>query len=92
MATSDAALFKNMTATGSVKNGTGVLYGVIVNSNTSGTMKLWDSLSAAGTVIINTFTFTTGVSQTILFPFPINFVTGCFFTLGGTADVTFLYN
>lgn len=85
------ALFKNTAASVQVKAGQGLVYGVVVNSHSSGTMKLWDALTATGTVILNTYTFATG-SQVVLFPEPINFVTGLFFTLGGTADVTFIYN
>lgn len=91
MATVRGALYSNKTATGAVKSERGQIFGVIVNSHTSGTMKLWDNTSAAGSVIVNTYTFPSG-SSVISFPEPVNFNTGLFLTLGGTADITFVYN
>lgn len=91
MASIDGALFSNKIASAQIKAGSGTVYGVIVNSHTAGTMKLWDALTATGTVIVNTFTFAAG-SGVYTFPQAINFNTGLFFTLGGTADVTFLFN
>lgn len=87
----DATNYTRVTATGAIKAGQGLLYGIIVNSHSSGTIKLWDSLSGANTVLMNTYTLPAG-SQVIMFPVPINFVTGLYFTLGGTADITFLVN
>ena len=77
----------NLTASALIKTGAGRVAGFIVNSHTSGTLKLWDNTSAAGTVIINTFTFPAG-SGVYKFPEPISFVTGMFATIGGTADIT----
>lgn len=91
MASIDGAIPSNKSASALIKTGAGMVYGVIVNSHSSGTMKLWDSLTATGTVLVNTFSFATG-SGVYTFPQAINFGTGLFFTLGGTADVTFLYN
>lgn len=81
--------YYNKTATGAVINGAGSLAGVIVNSHTSGTIKLWDNTSAAGNVIVNTFTFPAG-SGVYTFPEPIEFYTGLFLTVGGTLDITLL--
>lgn len=83
------AKYNNKTASSLIKTGAGKVFGVIVNSHTSGTMKLWDSTSAAGTVILNTFTFPAG-SGVYNFAEPIEFYTGLYFTLGGTLDITFL--
>lgn len=84
------ALYSNKTASAAIQSGSGLVYGVIVNSHTNGTMKLWDSLSAANTVIVNTFTFPSG-SGVYKFPEPIAYNTGLYFTLGGTLDITFVY-
>ena len=92
MAEIRGALYLNLTASALAKTGTGKVYGVIVNSNTNGTLKLWDALTATTPVIINTYTFTTGVSQVITFPEPINFKTGLYATIGGTADITLVLN
>lgn len=84
-----SAKYVNKSASSQILDIPGRVFGVIVNSHTNGTMKLWDSATATGTVIVNTYTFATG-SQTILFPAPIEFNTALYFTLGGTADVTFI--
>lgn len=83
------AKYTNLSASAQILAGAGTLYGIIVNSHTSGTIKLWDSLTAANTVIMNTFSFATG-SQVYMFPMGISFYTGLYATLGGTADVTLL--
>jgi len=85
------AKYKNTTASVQVQSGAGRVSGFIVNSHTSGTLKLWDSLTAANTIIMNTFTFPTGSSVQI-FPDPIDFYTGLFATVGGTADITILWS
>lgn len=91
MNTTDASSYKNLSATAQIKGAPGIIYGIIVNSNASGTLKLWDALTATGNILINTYTFTTATSQVIMFPVGINFYTGLFATIGGTADITILY-
>lgn len=83
--------YTNLTASAQIKAGTGQVYGVIVNSHTTGSMKLWNALTATGAVIVNTYTYPTG-SSVIMFPEPINFTVGLFATLTGTQDVTFLWD
>lgn len=90
MAYIDGAKSTNGTASALIRTGTGVVYGIIVNSHTNGTMKLWDNTSAAGTVLVNTFTFPSG-SGVYKFPEAIEFYTGLFITIGGTLDYTILY-
>ena len=85
------ALYTNLTASALIKTGVGKVYGIIVNSNTAGTIKLWDAVTATTPVILNTFSFVTATSQVITFPEPINFTTGLYATIGGTADITILY-
>lgn len=85
------ALYSNKTASATIKTGNGLIYGFVVNSHTSGTVKLWDNTSAATTVILNTYTFPSG-SQVVSFPEPIAFVNGLYATIGGTADITFIFN
>ena len=78
----------NLTATAQIKAGNGVLVGMYVNSTNSGTVKLWDSLTASGTVLNNTITPAVGYHELG----NTSFNTGLFFTKGGTAiDVTFYY-
>lgn len=85
--------YVNLTASGLVKTGAGVLEGIIINSHSSGTLKLWDNTSAASTVICNTITFsavaTTGERFIPLFGAVFN--TGLYATIGGTADITIVY-
>lgn len=80
----------NGTASALIKTGGGSVAGVVVNSHTNGTMKLWDNTSAAGTVLVNTFTFPSG-SGVYKFPKPIDFYTGLYFTVGGTLDFTIIW-
>lgn len=82
--------YTNLTASALIKTGFGKVAGFTVNSNTSGTLKLWDNTSAATTVITNTYTFAAG-SQVVRFPEPICFNTGLYATIGGTADVTIIW-
>lgn len=58
---STGALYRNLTASESVKVGSGKVYGVIVNSHTSGTMKLLDGVdNTAGAKATSTLT-TSGI-------------------------------
>lgn len=70
-----------------VKTGTGELTGIHVNSSSSGTIKLWDSTAASGTVLINTYSPIVGWN-----PMPIPFTTGLYITVGGTIDYTVVYS
>jgi len=82
--------YLNGTTSQAIKSGAGTLYGVMVNSHTSGTLKVWDNTAGSGTVLLNTITFNAG-PQLLSFPQGISFNTGLFFTVGGTIDYTALY-
>jgi hypothetical protein len=84
------ASYTNISADTLIKTGSGRLFGFIVNSHTSGTLKVWDNTSAASTVILNTITFATG-PQFILFPFAVEFLTGLYADVGGTIDITLFW-
>lgn len=86
----DSHKYTNGSASALIRTGAGTVAGVIVNSHTSGTMKLWDNTSAATTVIVNTYTFPAG-SGVYMFPKPIEFYTGLYFTVGGTLDFTIVW-
>lgn len=79
-----------ITSSSLVYTGAGAVVGVVVNSHTSGTLKLWDNTSAAGTVLFNTITFAAGSQFCPLFG--AKFFTGLFATVGGTVDITLVYN
>jgi len=86
------AKYQDITADTLIQTGKGKVYGFIVNSHTSGTLKLWDNTSAAGTVIMNTFTFPTGSSVQKFTDDGIDFYTGLFADIGGTVDITILWS
>ena len=89
-ATHDYGLYKNLSASGLIETGPGTLQGVVVNSHSSGTLKFWDNTAGSGTVIFNTITL--GASDRWIPLFGSKFTTGCYLTIGGTADVTVIYN
>ena len=80
----------NITSSGLIYTGAGNVQGIVVNSQSSGTLKLWDSLTAANTVLFNTITFAT--TDRFIDLFGAKFITGLFATISGTANVTIIYN
>lgn len=90
MAAIDNAKYLNGTTSQAIKSAAGALYGIVVNSHTSGTLKLWDNTAGSGTVLLNTITFAAGPNF-ITFPTGVSFNTGLFATVGGTIDYTILY-
>jgi len=87
--TEDRATYTNITASALIKTGAGRLKGFTVNSHSSGTLKLWDNTSAATTVLLNTITFNAGPTYFVL-P-DVEFGTGLYATVGGTADITIFW-
>lgn len=86
----DNATYTNLSASALIKTGAGVLKGIVVNSHSSGTLKLWDNTSAATTVLFNTITFAAGSGIVLNLP-AVEFSTGLYCTIGGTADITLLW-
>lgn len=80
----------NLSASALIKTGSGRIQGVVINSHTTGTLKLWDSLTATGTVIHETMSFAVG--ERFIPMFGETFGTGLFATIGGTANITIIYN
>lgn len=90
MTDGSACLYFNKTAgTAQVKTGLGQVYGVTVNSHTSGTLALYDALSTATTKINNTISFAVGERYVNLGG--VTFNTGLYIEVGGTADITLHY-
>ena len=90
MTDGSACLYLNMTAgTAQVKSGQGQVYGVTVNSHSSGTLALYDAASTATTKINNTISFAAGERYVNLGG--VTFDTGLYAVVGGTADVTLHY-
>lgn len=81
--------YSNLSASALVKTGSGQAYGIVINSHTAGTLKLWDNTAASGTVLCNTITFVVG--ERFIPLLGATFGTGLYATIGGTADVTILY-
>ena len=87
--TEDRSTYTNISASALIKTGAGRLKGFMVNSHTSGTLKLWDNTSAATTVLLDTITFNAGPVQ---FNYPdVEFGTGLYATVGGTANITIFW-
>jgi len=79
----------NLTASGQIKASAGKLIGAVINSHTSGTIKIWNNTAGSGTVLFNTITLAAG-ERTINF-FGAYASIGLYATLSGTIDVTFIY-
>jgi len=82
--------FKNIAATGLVTGVPGRLVGVIINSSTGGTLKLWDNNNAgSGAIIMNT----TGtlVTASSINTFGLGYANGIYATVSGTLDCTFVF-
>lgn len=82
--------YTNLSASALIRTGAGDLQGVVVNSHSSGTLKFWDALTATTPIIFNTITL--GAAERYIDLFGVKFTTGLFLTIGGTADVTVLWN
>lgn len=86
-------LYKNVTSSTLVKTGTGVIDGIIVNSHTSGTIRLSDAVSATTPYMGGTITLATSGTYDRWIPFfGAKFTTGLYITCGGTVDLTVVYN
>jgi len=85
----DNATYTNISASALIKTGAGVLKGIVVNSHSSGTLKLWDNTAGSGTVIFNTITFNAGPNF-ISLP-AVEFSTGLYATITNTANITILW-
>jgi hypothetical protein len=85
-----------MTASGLVFTGPGQFMGYIVNSCGAGaTVKVWDSLTGATTVFMDTQTFTAAEAQgpkVIALPAAVQLGTGCYITITGTISLTPIWN
>lgn len=80
------ARIKTISATGLAVTGAGAIYGLIVGSHSSGTLKLEDSVGGGQNTLVSTYTFPTG-AQTIRFPDKITFTNGLYATIGGSATI-----
>lgn len=82
--------FKTLTASGQVLAGEGVVEGVFVNTNSSGTMILYHGTAAADTGNpISAATITLGTAPVYYYLGNLHCTAGCYAAFGGTVDVTF---
>ncbi len=90
----DYGLYKNITESTLIETGPGTLQAIIVSNHSSGTIKVWDNTSAATTPITGLMTLSTIAvtgERTIPF-FGTKFLTGLYVEIGGTANITVIYN
>lgn len=80
--------FKNISSSAQIKAGLGRVVGVFCASSSSGTLKLWDSLDASTTVLVNTFPVAGAKYYDLT---GIEFLTGLYATIANTADITIFY-
>lgn len=90
MKVEERATYTNITADTLIKTGAGRFFGFIINSHTSGTLKVWDNTAASSTVLMNTYTFPSG-SSAVVFPCGVEYTTGLYADIGGTVDITILW-
>ncbi len=86
MITSNYGAAKRLTATGTVNPQMGRLLGFYIASTSSGTIVLRDG-GASGTQLTGTITPAAGWHA-----LPLSYATDLHATLGGTIDVTFVWN
>lgn len=75
-------------STSALYTGKSNIQGIVVNSHTNGTVKIYDSLTQANTVVFNTITFAAGPGFYNLFG--AKCLTGVSITIGGTIDATLM--
>lgn len=93
MATVDGAYGKVYSANQLVRTGSGKVYGLVINSHSSGKIRLLDGLNAgSGRILVDEYTLASG-SQVITFPQAIFFNTGLFIDIRGTTvNYTVVWN
>jgi hypothetical protein len=76
------------TASGQISASSGALIGIFVSSSSSLTLKAWDGLTAAGTVLFDT---TAAVTAPAYIPVNMAFSTGLYITIGGSGSFAAIY-
>ena len=88
--TEDRSTYTNISASALIKSGAGRLKGFIVNSHSSGKLKLWDNTAGSGTVILGEITFAAGSGLVFNLP-DVEFSSGLYATVTNTADITIFW-
>jgi hypothetical protein len=76
------------TASGQISANSGTLLGIFVSSSSSLTLKAWDSLTAANTVLFDT---TAAITAPAYIPVNMTFSTGLYITIGGSGSFAAVY-
>lgn len=81
----NVAASKNLSASAQIKASDGAMLGIFVASaSATPTIKVWDSTTGSGAILVNTFT---PVAAT-WYNMPFAFANGLFITISGTVDCT----
>lgn len=79
---------KQVSASGNVLSGDGIIGGVFCSSSTAGTLAIYDDAAAGTTTkIVDTFTLVAGT----WYPLPFAVAKGINLVIGGTAQITLAY-
>jgi len=78
----------SISASALVKSGEGQLGGVFCSTSSGGSLIIYDSTTASGTVLVSSFILSAGTS----YPFPCRVNNGIYAFISGTASVTFFFN
>lgn len=85
------ALYNAITTSTLIYTGPGTAHAIIVSSHTNGTIKLWDNISAATTILVDTYTYPAGSSVIPLYG--VKFLTGLFVDTNSTTQkITVAWN
>ena len=81
----EVGMYSQQSASALLKTGSGKILGFMVSSGTP-TVKLWDNTAASGAVILNTLQ----TAAATWYEVPVAYATGCYATITGTAEITFV--
>lgn len=82
---SESGTYTNITASAQISAFPCLLLGIFVaQASATPTIKVWDQTTAAGPVLVNTFTPSAGT----WYPMPYKCAKGLFVTISGTVDCT----
>jgi len=93
--TNPSSYVSNQSGSALIKTGNGTLQAILINSNASGQIKIWDSLTASGTVMFNTTVLSNfGTTGERYIPyFGSKFLTGLYVqVVAGNVDFSVIYN
>lgn len=91
--TTPSSNWKNITESSLIKTGDGVAVGILINSHTSGTIKVYADTEGSVDAITGTITLATSGTYDRWIPlFGARFNTGLYVEVGNTVNATVFYN